>query len=86
MSDSTYIHQSFGKNSGSGGPAVEIRVFWGGELLERFELSPPRSFFLGDASESKEHIDFTIPEAAAALGANVGALVRSENGDRKSVV
>jgi hypothetical protein len=86
MSDSTYIHQSFGKHSRSGGPAVEIRVFWGGELLERFELSPPRSFFLGDASESKEHVDFTIPEAVAALGATVGALVRSEGGVTKVIV
>lgn len=86
MSESTYIHQSVNDKSGSGGPAVEIRVFWGGELLERFELSPPRSFFLGDASESKEHIDFTIPEAAAALGANVGALVRHEGGVTKVIV
>lgn len=86
MSEPTYIHQSFDKISGGGAPAVEIRVFWGGELLERFELSPPRSFFLGDASETKEKIDFTIPDAAAALGSTAGALVRSENGVTKVVI
>jgi hypothetical protein len=86
MSESTYIHRSIDEKSGSGGPAVEIRIFWGGELLERFELSPPRSFFLGDASESKEHVDFTIPDAAAALGSTVGALVRSENSVTRVII
>lgn len=86
MSDSTYIHQSFGKNSDSGGPAVEIRVFWGGELLERFELSPLQSFLLGDASESKEKVDFTIPHAVAALGSTASALVRSDDGVAKVII
>lgn len=65
---------------GQNGTAVEVRIFWGGELLERVELSPPREFVVGDASESTSKVDFTIPNAAAVLGATASALVRCDRG------
>lgn len=56
--------------------AVEIHVFWGDSLLEVIELSPPRSFFIGDGTRSREHVDFTVPD----LDVERFALVVSEAG------
>ena len=43
--------------------AIEIRIFWGGALLDVVELCPPRAFFVGDGSRSKLPVDFTVPDA-----------------------
>ena len=57
--------------------AVEIRIFWGGALLELIELSPPRAFFIGDASCSRLPVDFTVAE----VGLERAPLVTVEGGD-----
>jgi hypothetical protein len=45
--------------------AVQIRVFWEDALLEVIELSPPRPFYIGDGSVSREPVDFTVPDLEA---------------------
>ncbi|HVW28390.1 MAG TPA: AgmX/PglI C-terminal domain-containing protein [Polyangiaceae bacterium] len=49
--------------------AVQVRVFWGDALLRIEELSPPRSFYVGDGAVSAEPVDFTVPEMESARAA-----------------
>lgn len=87
MSERNHNTNSVEKNLlSNGADAVEIRVFWGDELLERVELSPPRTFVVGDASETQDEVDFTIPDAMAALGSAASALVRCDGGVPKLIV
>jgi hypothetical protein len=43
--------------------AVQVRILWGDEPLEVIELSPPRSFYVGDGAVCREPVDFTVPDA-----------------------
>jgi hypothetical protein len=58
--------------------AIEIRIFWKGELFDLIELSPPRTFHVGDGAVSNESVDFTLPDGAPALGATRLPLVVCE--------
>lgn len=47
-------------------PSIDLLVRWGDAVLETVELSPPRPYFIGDASVCAEGVDFTVPEASLA--------------------
>lgn len=54
-------------------PSIDILVRWGDFALENVELSPPRSFFLGDGSRKGQEVDFTLPDGS--LDASRTALI-----------
>jgi hypothetical protein len=42
--------------------AVQVRIVWGDAPLEVIELSPPRTFYVGDGALCREPVDFTVPD------------------------
>lgn len=64
--------------------AVEIAIRWGDSTLAVFYLSPPRSFFVGEAAD-KSPVDFEIP--ADRLGAaRLPLIEKMEDGSAKLLI
>jgi len=42
-------------------PSVEVRILWASTALQVLHLTPPRSFFVGDASTEEPTCDYLVP-------------------------
>ncbi|HEV3193252.1 MAG TPA: FHA domain-containing protein, partial [Polyangiaceae bacterium] len=46
-------------------PSVEVRILWASTALQVMHLTPPRSFFVGDASNEEPACDYFVPSEIA---------------------
>ncbi len=65
--------------------ALEVRVLWGRNLLHVAHLSPPRSFYVGEAEGKGTRVDFSVPSEKLGAGGRV-AIVEAGGGSAFAVV
>jgi Ca-activated chloride channel homolog len=63
---------------------IEVSILWGSSVLHVAHLSPPRSFYLGEAESSAGACDAFVP--AAAIGASCAPLLLAGTGGALSLV
>ncbi len=64
--------------------AVELTILWGTTILHVAHLTPPRAFWLGEASNKAAPCDFVIPSEK--LGATRAPLIAMEHGEPRLIV
>ncbi len=66
------------------GSAIEVRVLWGRNLLHVAQLSPVRSFYVGEAQGKGARVDYSMPSEK--LGASRLMLVEASGGSAVAVI
>ena len=66
--------------------AIEVRILWGRNILQVDHLSPPRSFYVGEAPEGAKgsNVDYNVPQGK--LGTSRAPIVVSDGSSSSAIL